>query len=291
MLRIAVVGANGQLGRAVVRKFQANGQALVIPLIRSEIDVTRREIVDRALSSLECDVVVNTSAAHGKDAETALEHTFAVNTLGPKYLADHCGRRSIDFVHISTDYVFRGDQRYPYRESDCCQPVKAYGCSKLAGEHLIRSATERWYIVRVSGLYGVGGCRAKGNSNFVDMVLERGQRDKQLAVVDDQWITPTYVVDVAETLLRLIQTRKYDIYHMTNSGACSWYEFACEVVRQARLDAQVNPIKTAASNAPFPRQAYSVLDNYNLRSIGVPDLRSWTAALAAYLEERRSLLG
>jgi len=290
MLKVAVIGANGQLGRYIMRIFQNSSLVEVVPFTRQDLDVAQPKSIQCALSGQPFEILINTSAAHGRDVETALEKTFAVNTIGPKYLAEYCDAKSIDLVHFSTDYVFRGDIQRPYTETDCAEPVNAYGISKLAGELMIRSTMARYYIVRVSGLYGLGGCRAKNNTNFVEMMLDKATKEKMIRVVDDQFVTPTYALDVAESLLQLVQTQKYGVYHMTNAGACSWYEFIREIFRLARVDVEVQQIKTSQSGSVVTRPMYSVLDNCNLRAIGLPDLRPWPEALAAYIAERRAYL-
>jgi dTDP-4-dehydrorhamnose reductase len=287
-LDVGVIGANGQLGRYIMRVFGNSDAVDAFPLTRKELDVTIPDAIQQALSGRRLDVLINTSAAHGRDTEMALGNTFAVNTLGPKYLALYCQERGVDLAHISTDYVFRGDIKRPYVETDCAEPVNAYGISKLAGEFMIKATTARYYIVRVSGLYGVGGCRAKNNSNFVEMMLAKATEGGPIRVVDDQFVTPTYVLDIAGSLLQLIQTRKYGVYHMTNAGACSWYEFTKEIFRLAKVDVDVQPIQTEQSGAVVTRPMYSVLDNCNLRAIGLPDLRPWQEALAAYMAERQA---
>lgn len=289
-MKVAVVGANGQLGRYIMRVLRNRNLGEAVGFTRQDLDVTRRDSIQRALSGQAFDVLINTSAAHGRDVERALERTFAVNSIGPKYLAEYCEAKSMDLVHISTDYVFRGDAGRPYREADCAEPVNAYGISKLAGELMIKSTMVRYYIARVSGLYGVGGCRAKGDSNFVELMLDKARKEKIIQIVDDQCVTPTYALDVAETLRQLIQTRKYGVYHLTNTGSCSWYEFAQEIFRLTRADVEVQPIKTAQSGSVVTRPMYSVLDNCNLRASGLPDLRSWPEALGAYIKERQAYL-
>jgi len=286
MSRIAVIGANGQLGRYLIRVFQESGKNEVVPFTHRGIEVANPKTIEHALSAQTFDLVINTAAAHGQDTEIELEKTFAVNALGPKYLATYCEKARMDLVHFSTDYVFRGNQWRPYTENDCPEPVNAYGISKLAGELFIKSMMSRFYIVRVSALYGIGGCRAKNNSNFVEVILRKASLGETIQVVEDQHVTPTYALDVAETLLALVQTRRYGVYHMTNGGACSWYDFAKEIARLAGMEADFLPIKTAASVSDSKRPMYSVLENRNLRAAGIRDLRPWPEALAAYFKER-----
>jgi dTDP-4-dehydrorhamnose reductase len=286
MLTVGVIGANGQLGRYVMRSFAGSNAFDPVPFVKQELDVTSPKSIEKALSNRHLDILVNTSAYHGPQAEIALNETFAVNTLGPKYLAEFCGQHAIDFAHISTDFVFGGDLDRPYVETDCPEPVNAYGTSKLAGELFTKSAMAHCYIVRVAGLYGVGGCRAKNHSNFVETILKKAKSGGHIGVVDDQIVSTTYALDAAQSLLQLVQSKEYGTYHMTNSGFCSWYQLARHICSLAQIDADLQPIKAESMGSAVRRPMYSVLDNYNLRTIGLPDLRPWQEAIEAYMTER-----
>jgi len=286
-VRVAIIGANGQLGSDVLRVFSTQPDLDPIPLTHADIEITDPDSIAQALG-MEPEVVINTAAWHGARAETEMDISFRVNAVGPKLLADWCRGHNAALVHISTDYVFDGKTQRPYTEDDPPCPVNIYGISKLAGELVIQALMERYYIVRVSGLYGVTGSRAKGDSNFVELMLSLAGKEEEIRVVDDQVLTPTYTRDVAECLARLIHTEAHGLYHMTNAGHCSWYEFACAIFRLAGLPIRPVPKKTDWANADAQRPAYSVLENAHLKQIGLPDLRPWQAALQAYLAERRT---
>jgi dTDP-4-dehydrorhamnose reductase len=189
-------------------------------------------------------------------------------------------------MHFSTDFVFGGEKGSPYTEEDCPGPRSIYAISKLGGEKVVQYMLEKYYLVRLSGLYGHAGCTGKGNVNFVETMLKLAKREKPVRVVDDQVLTPTTTRDTARKLYELIQTEKYGLYHMTNTGGCSWYEFACEIFRLAGKSVDVEPITSQELGAKAIRPAYSVLDNSNLRSLGIADMRHWKEALKDYLDRR-----
>ncbi len=291
MRRVGIIGANGQLGRYLCEAFAGDPGVAVCRFDHAELEVADKEGITRALTRQPVDVLINTSAAHGPAAETDLPHTFAVNALGPAYLAEYCAGHGVDLLHVSTDYVFSGHAKRPYREADRPEPVNGYGVSKLAGELLIRANMANYYVVRVSALFGVGGCRAKHNSNFVEMMLSKAREGKPISVVDDQRVSPTYALDAAEGIKALVQTRRYGTYHMSNTGSCTWYEYAKEIFALSGVSVDLQPIATAAAEVGARRPMHSVLDNERLRSVGLPDLRSWREALDAYLQERAGLRG
>ena len=218
--------------------------------------------------------------------EEKVRESFLVNAVGPRYLAAACAARGVDFVHISTDYVFSGRARRPYVETSRPEPLSIYGISKLAGELAVRHTSERHYVVRVAGLYGVGGCRAKRDTNFVEVILEKASHGEVIKVVRDQVCSPTYALDAARTITQLIATGKYGVYHVTNQGSCSWYDFAREIIRLSGRDADCIPIATDDDASTIRRPRNAALDNRNLRRIGLPEPRHWRDALCAYLEER-----
>jgi len=228
---------------------------------------------------------VNAAADNRVDAA---EHdpapALAVNALGVAALAEACRATDALLVHMSTDYVFDGRAARSYTEDDPPNPLGAYARSKLEGERLVQALAPRHAVVRVAGLYAAGG------SGFVDRVLARARASRRLRVVHDQVTAPTWARDVATALARLLPRlvagdAPGGIYHMTNAGACSWYEFACTALALAGVDAEIEPITSAELAAPAPRPAYSVLANTRLAAIGEPPLRSWRDALAAYLAD------
>jgi dTDP-4-dehydrorhamnose reductase len=286
-MKIALIGADGQLGKDIYSYFSDSGLT-VVPLTEKDIDVCDAKLCSSALLQLKPEIIINTAAFHRVDTcEEELQKTFAVNVTGVKNLAEICLSIKSVLVHFSTDFVFGGyDKRTPYIEDDCPAPVSIYGISKLAGEYVIKYMLERYYICRLSGLYGHSRSIGKGY-NFVEMMIDLAEEGRNIKVVDDQVLTPTSTKDVTEKLYRLIRTEKFGLYHMTNSGECSWYEFACEIFRLAGIKPDISPTTSEEFGAKAKRPAYSVLDNKKLREAGIGDMRHWKEALTDYMKERR----
>jgi dTDP-4-dehydrorhamnose reductase len=282
-VRVLVTGAGGQLATDLVRVL--DGQDLVA-LSHRELEVCDPVQLRSALETVRPDVVINTAAFHRvDDCEAEAERAFAVNTLGVRNLALACAEAKASLLHVSTDYVFDGSKRQPYLEEDTALPINVYGASKLAGELLVRALLDNYYIVRTSGLYGRAGASGKGG-NFVNTMLRLAREKPDIKVVDDQRLSPTYTRDLAEKLAWLIRTEGYGLYHVTNSGGCSWYEFACAIFEQAGLKPRVQPISTEAFGARARRPAYSVLGHGSLEHLGCDDLPHWSDALQRYLAEK-----
>jgi dTDP-4-dehydrorhamnose reductase len=286
-VQIVILGAAGQLGRELARALPD-----AMALTRADLDIADAARVDDRLGRLDAGtVVVNATAENRVDhAETDATDAVAVNVLGVAHLARVCRARNAVLVHVSTDYVFDGRASRPYTEDDVPHPLGAYARSKLAGELVARALAPRHAIVRTAGLYAAGGSRGKGGS-FVDRVLEKARRGEPLQIVDDQVTAPTWTRDLATALVRLLPRlatgdAPTGVYHVTNTGACSWYDFARAALELAGVTASVTPITSAALAAPAPRPPYSVLANARLAALGEPPLRSWRDALAAYLASR-----
>jgi dTDP-4-dehydrorhamnose reductase len=286
-MRIAVVGAAGQLGRELCRLLPPGD---TVAFTRAEADLHDTAAVHARLEALRPDVVVNCAADNRVDAaEADARDAVAVNALGVAALARHCRDHGALLVHVGTDYVFDGRTTRPYTEDDAPNPLGAYARTKLAGELFAQALAPRHAILRVAGLYAAGGSRGKGG-NFVDKVLAQARAGKPLRIVADQVTAPTWARDVAEAMARLVPRlvegrAPFGVYHVTNAGGCSWFEFARAALELAGVDADVTPITTAELAAPAPRPAYSVLANDRLAAAGEPPLRSWRTALAAYLAE------
>jgi len=284
-MRYAVLGAAGQLGRDLCPRLAGE----VIPLTRDRADLTRPETLRAALDEARPDVVLNCGAYNFVDrAEAEPEAAFAVNAWGVRELARLCGERDCTLVHFSTDYVFGLDaaRRTPWAESDAPGPVNVYGLSKLAGEYLVRSLCPRHFVVRTCGLYGAWGSGGKGG-NFVETMLRLAGQGRPLRVVADQTCTPSYSVDVAEATTALLRAGRPGLYHVTNAGSCSWYEFARAIFAQEGLSPDLTPITSREYGAAARRPAYSALANATWTACNLPPLRPWPEALAAYLRERR----
>jgi dTDP-4-dehydrorhamnose reductase len=282
-MRILLTGANGQLGRDLARAFHGDD---LIPLTRAELDVTDAGRVQATILAARPNLVVNTAAYNRvDDAEREVVQAFAVNAIGTRNLALACRAAGAVLVHFSTDYVFDGAKDEPYLEDDMPRPLNVYGVSKLAGEYFVRALTPNHFLVRTSGLYGVAGSRSKGG-NFVETMIRLGREQPVVRVVADQVLTPTYTVDLAAAVRSLITTRCYGLYHVTNGGQCSWYDFARAIFEAGDVTARLEPISSAAYGAPAVRPRYSVLTHRALLQAGLADLRPWQEALAAYLVER-----
>lgn len=289
-MKIMLIGTNGQLGSDLVKILRQEPDPWeIVPLTHADIEITDVASIQRALEVHRPQVVLSTAAFHKLElCEEDAEKAFAVNAMGARHLAMACQSSKAVLVFISTDYVFGGelDRAAPYQESDVPAPLNVYGVSKLAGEYFIRYLMERYFIVRVCGLYGINGSSGKGD-NFVELMLRLAREEKDIRVVNDQILTPTYTVDVALQIKRLLRIKSYGLYHVTSHGYCSWYEFAAEIFRQAGFSPNLTPTSTPTVGAKVIRPRYSVLENAALRKHGIDFMRPWQEALAAYLQERR----
>jgi dTDP-4-dehydrorhamnose reductase len=280
--RIVITGAGGQLAsdlRKVLSKHD------LIRLTRGDLDICDADTVRETLARLRPDVVINTAAFHRvDDCETHVERAFQVNVLGVDNVCKACAEVDAVLVHISTDYVFDGRKGQPYLEEDMAAPISVYGISKLAGEMIVRSRLERRFIVRSSGLFGSAGASGKGG-NFVNTMLRKARDGEGIRVVDDQRLSPTYTRHLAAKIGWLITTDLYGLFHITNNGSCSWYEFARAIFELAGIRADLSPTSSAAFQAAARRPPYSVLANGRLQSLTADDLSTWRHALTEYLDE------
>lgn len=276
-MRILVTGANGQLGIDAVRIFKELGHE-VFGYGRESLDITNENQCREKILEHKPDVVVHCAAYTAVDmAETDVESAYLVNAAGTRNMAVQAENIGAKFVYISTDYVFDGNSELPYKEYDFTDPSTIYGKSKLAGEQLVQSLSSRYFIVRTSWVYG------KHGSNFVGTMLKIGKSKSEITVVNDQKGSPTYTVDLVFFLEKLIETEKYGIYHASNSGECTWYEFAKTIFEYQGIDVNVIPCTTDQFPRPARRPKNSVLNNMQLRINGFKELRSWREALSDYL--------
>jgi dTDP-4-dehydrorhamnose reductase len=290
MSRIVITGAGGQLGRELARLLADRSP---VALDRSALDIGDPSAVEARLRELAPDVVLNAAAFNLVDAaEERVADAFQGNAAGPYALARACRAAGALLVHFSTDYVFDGRATRPYSEEAPPAPQSVYATSKLGGELLVQSTCPLHMVIRTAGLYGAGGVGGKGG-NFVETMLRLGAERKAIRVVADQRTAPTSTRDLARKVVELLDrwtaARSPDwlgLYHATNSGSCSWQEFANEIFRQAELAVVVEPISSAEYGAKAPRPAYSVLEHGHLKRLGIDDLRDWREALADYLQHR-----
>ena len=275
-MKILVTGAKGQLGLDLAQTLPEKGHEAVT-LSRKELDIADSKLVNNIVDKHAPDLVINAAAYTNVDGcETDLETAYAVNAEGPRNLAQCCERRGLDLLHVSTNYVFDGASSRPYEPFDTPNPVSAYGRTKLAGEEHVMRLSTRWYVVRTAGVYGQG-------HNFVRTMLRVAKERDVLKVKEDEHIAPTYSRDLAESIAKIIEAGSYGLYHSTNSGSCSWYEFAREIFDIAGTDVEVVPVPGSEYPLPAARPINGVLAN-----LGGPELRHWREALADYLEREGS---
>jgi dTDP-4-dehydrorhamnose reductase len=286
-LKVFLIGVDGQLGSDIKDYFTQKKIEIHGLIGLKDIDICDHKGTSKLIADSSPDLVINTAAFHNVDlCEDKVEDAFKVNVAGVKNIASICREMDIPLMHFSTDFVFDGGKREPYIETDCPGPRSVYAISKLGGEQVIQYMLKKYYLVRLSGLYGHSGCTGKGNINFVETMLKLAGDGKKVRVVDDQVLTPTSTKDAVKKLYELIQKGKYGLYHMTNTGECSWYEFACEIFRLSGITIDIEPITSKDLGAKAMRPAYSVLDNKNLRNAGIKDMRDWKQSLKEYIADR-----
>ena len=280
-MRVLITGANGQLGVELVRALA--GTAEVIGRDLPDFDITGAECAE-VVASLEPDWVVHAAAATDVDGcERDPAMATAVNEVGTRRVAEGCRRAGAGLVYLSTDFVFDGTKSAPYVETDTAAPISAYGRSKLEGERAVQAIAPRWAIVRTAWLYGVHG------RNFVKTIVGKAAAGEDLRVVNDQIGSPTYARDLADAIRELLARDSMGVFHLTNGGACSWYEFTREILRQAGFPTTgVAPISSDELSRPARRPAYSVLANAAWERTGLPTLRAWPDALTAMLRAWRA---
>ncbi|UCD21753.1 MAG: dTDP-4-dehydrorhamnose reductase [Chloroflexota bacterium] len=282
-MKVLVTGASGQLGTDLC---EALRDSELIPLTHKDIEITDMSSVKQAFNDYKPDIIVNTAAyVRVDDCEDEKDKAFQVNVLGARNVAVVAQELGVRLVHLSTDYVFGGEgepRTTPYTEFDTPVPLSIYGKSMLAGENLVRHFCFRHFIVRASALFGIAGSRAKGG-NFIETVLRLARERDELRVVNDQVFSPTYTRDLAGKIAQLLDTEYYGIFHITNKGTCSWYEFTVEILKLTGVETPVIPITSDHYPHKAQRPRYSVLANYHLRLLGMNDMRAWQEALRDYM--------
>ena len=282
-MRIAVIGGNGQLGEDVAAAFAAEGDE-VTALTHQHVEVSSADSVAQRLDALRPEVVINTAAFHHVEkCESEPAAAFAANAVGARNVARASHSLGATLFHISTDYVFDGLKQSPYTEQDAAMPLNVYGNSKLAGEYFVRAENSRHFVVRVSGLYGSHPCRAKGNLNFVELMLKLSRERDELRVVNDEFVTPTPTVEVARQLVVLSRTSDYGLYHATSEGGCSWYEFAKAIFELSGNKVKLEPARPGEFPVKVARPKYSVLENAALKRSGRNVFEHWRIGLERYL--------
>ncbi|MFF2286153.1 dTDP-4-dehydrorhamnose reductase [Peribacillus butanolivorans] len=278
-MKILVTGVSGQLGFDVVR--EGNKQGFEIYGTGSkELDITNKENVCEYVNKLKPDVIVHCAAYTAVDkAEDYKEDCYDVNVNGTKYLAEAAKQIDAKFIYISTDYVFDGLGDAPFSEANIPNPIGQYGITKFEGEKVVRSILEKYFIVRISWVFGING------NNFIKTMLRLSETREELNVVGDQFGSPTYTVDLSCLLLEMVQTEKYGIYHASNEGFCSWAEFSQEIFNQANKTVKVHSITTEEYPTRAKRPINSRMSKQKLVDTGFNQLPTWEDALSRYLVE------
>lgn len=286
-MKVAVIGANGQLGEDVSAAFLDAGNE-VTRFDHSALEISSIESVQESLNQLRPEIVINTAAFHHVEkCEANPSQAFAMNGIGARNVAQVADGLGAKLIHISTDYVFDGNKRTPYTEEDDSLPLNVYGNTKLSGEYFVRCTSSRHFVVRVSAIYGTHPCRAKGGLNFVELMLKLAREREEIRVVDDEFVSPTPTVDIARQLVALSQTSHYGLYHATAEGSCSWYEFARAIFDLTGTKIRLERAKPGEFPAKVPRPKYSVLENQALKSRSLNVFAPWQAGLENYLAGRR----
>ena len=287
-MKVLLLGPNGQLGRDIICAHEEVGKSFeLIPLGREKLDVAAPGMVECVLNSLNFDALVNCIGNKMEEVEDNAALAFAVNAHAVQAMARACAAKRARFVHVSTDYVFGGDAACtrPLREDDPTAPVNVYGASKAMGETLARLASDSVTVLRVASLFGVAGVRGEGG-NFVETMIRVGKEKGALRVVDDQTMSPTATADVARVILQVLTGGcTPGLYHVVNSGSTTWFDFAREIVRCARVEATVTPCSSKDYPARGERPRYSALDNARI-STTFGAMQPWQDALERYLRAR-----
>lgn len=284
-MKISIIGADGQLGSDICELFEKNGDS-VNRLTIKNIDISSESSIRNNIPVFaKSSYIINTAAFHNPPlCEKNPQKAFRVNAIGSFYLANACLETDIPLLHFSTDYVFNGEKRTPYTEEDVPKPINVYGNSKLAGEFFISSILEKYYILRVSGIFGKNMCIEKGY-NFVDKMLEKSKTKDEIRVVDDETLSPTFTEDIAQQTFDLIHKQsEYGLYHVTSEGSCSWFEFAKEIFNIKKIPAKLKIAVPYEFSGVVKRPKYSVLENKKLKDQGLNIMPHWKEGLKKYLD-------
>ena len=282
VLKILVTGSEGQLGRELCRYFAHKAE--ITALNKETLDITNINNVIDLCCFAKPDIIINAAAFTNVDGcESNRELSFKANSIGPRNLAIACNRFDIGLVQISTDFIFDGVKAEPYLETDLPNPINRYGETKWFGEAFIKELCSRFFIVRTSWLYGHYG------HNFVRTMLKLGEQKDEISVVTDQIGTPTYTLDLCSAIDKLISSDAYGTYHVSNSGQCSWHEFAEKIFElNNKNNIKVRAISSEELDRPARRPKYSVLRNYMLELQFDYHLPHWEDALERFFASSQS---
>ena len=276
-MKILVTGVKGQLGYDVVQEGESRGLEMLGTDV-DNMDITDAGQVKRVIKEYKPDALIHCAAYTAVDAaEDNQELCRKINVDGTRNIAEVCKDMDIPMMYFSTDYIFDGQGENFWKEDDPKKPLNVYGQTKYEGEWAVQELVEKYFILRISWVFGVNG------NNFIKTMLRVGPQRGEVGVVADQIGSPTYTYDLAKLIIDMIQTDKYGAYHVTNEGICSWYEFACEIFKQANLDVKVNPLTTAEYPAKAVRPFNSRMSKDKLINAGFEMLPDWQDALKRYL--------
>ena len=279
IMKVLVTGVKGQLGHDVMDELAAKGiEGIGVDV--EEMDITDAAACEKVITEAKPDAVIHCAAYTAVDAaEDNLELCRKINAEGTRNIARVCKAMDIKMMYISTDYVFNGGGERPWEPDDHREPLNVYGLTKYEGEIAVEQNVQKYFIVRIAWVFGVNG------KNFIKTMLRLGKEKGAVSVVNDQIGSPTYTYDLARLLVDMIQTDKYGRYHATNEGLCSWYEFACEIFRQAGMDeVKVTPVDSDGFPAKAKRPSNSRMSKEKLTENGFERLPSWQNALERYLK-------
>lgn len=276
-MKVLVTGVNGQLGYDVVKELEKRGHKAV-GVDRKEMDLTSTQQIKECIKNVNPEAIIHCAAYTAVDkAEDEAELCRRVNAIATKEIAEYAKVLDIPMIYISTDYVFDGTKDGEYTEEDIPNPINVYGKTKYEGEVYVQELLEKYYIVRISWVFGENG------NNFIDTMLRLAKDRDEINVINDQVGSPTYTKDLAPLLVDMIETDKYGVYHATNEGFCSWYAFAKEIFNISNTNIEVNPIKTSQYPTKATRPMNSKMSKLKLSKFGFKINRNWKDAIEEYL--------
>lgn len=283
-MKILVTGVNGQLGYDVIRELKERGYTNFLGIDIKDLDITKKDDVDKFITNYKPDVVIHNAAWTAVDkAEQFKDKVYEVNALGPKYIAEVCKKIGAKMMYISTDYVFNGKGDKFFEVDEPKKGLSIYGATKAAGEEFVTSILKEYWIIRISWVFG------KNGNNFIKTMIKLAEAGKkELSVVNDQIGSPTYTYDLSKLMCDMIETNKYGIYHATNEGVCSWYDFAKYIFEVINADVVVHPVSTEEYKKMVPSQAdrplNSRLSKASLTNNGFKLLPDWKDAVTRYIK-------
>ena len=276
-MKVLVTGVKGQLGYDVVKDLKKRGHE-PIGVDREEMDLMNNDAIREFIMNTRPEAIIHCAAYTAVDkAEEEVEVCYQVNAEATKVIAECAKELDITLIYISTDYVFDGTKEGEYVETDVPNPINVYGASKLLGEQYVQQLLEKYYIVRISWVFGENG------NNFIKTMRRLGSERDELNIIHDQVGSPTYTADLAPLLVDMMETNKYGIYHATNEGTCSWFEFANEIFKQSNMEVKINPITTDQYPTAAKRPMNSRMSKFKLGENGFNLLVTWKEALKSYI--------